>query len=66
MSDVVYRSNVRIDRKHGTVREAHLPGKDEPVDFGVHSEIAEHYGIDTSEEGERSATLDYLVASAAG
>lgn len=67
MSDnVVYESSVRVDRKQGTIRTAHLPGKEDPVTFGVHSEIAEHYGIDPEKEPPHTATIDYLVAAAAG
>jgi hypothetical protein len=36
------------------------------VFFGVHSEIAQHYGVDTNVHEPHAATLDYLVASAAG
>ena len=66
MSDVIYRSKVRIERVRGPHRLAWLPGEDDPVHFGVHSEIAEHYGIDTDRIPGRAATLDYLVAAAAG
>lgn len=67
MSDpVVYVSNVRIERVKGPYRRAYLPVEDEPVSFGVHSGIAEHYGTDMSQNEPHSATLDYLVAAAAG
>jgi hypothetical protein len=36
------------------------------VAFGVHSEIAEHYGTDMTQQDPHSTTLDYLVAAAAG
>ena len=66
MADVVYRSQVRIERVRGPLRRAYLPGEDDPVHFGVHSEIAEHYGIDMEEHWPTAATLDYVVAAAAG
>lgn len=67
MSEVVYVSNVRIVRKKGPLREAYLPGEQNPVLFSVHDEIAKHYGIDEAKLGERhAATLDYVVASTAG
>ena len=34
--------------------------------FGVHSEIAQHYGIDTEVHDSHATTIDYVVASAAG
>ena len=66
MSEPVYVSNVRIERIRGPVRHAWLPAEKEPVIFGVHSEIAEHYGVDPAVFGEHAATLDYVVAAAAG
>ncbi|MDX1584264.1 MAG: hypothetical protein R3338_11760 [Thermoanaerobaculia bacterium] len=66
MADPVYVSNVRIERKNGPVRHAWLPAEAQPVVFGVHSEIAEHYGVDPEAFGENAATLDYVVAAAAG
>ena len=41
MSDVVYRSAVRIERVKGPVRRAYLPAEAAPVIFGVHDEIAD-------------------------
>ncbi len=64
--DVVYTSRVRIERKKGTLRHAFLPVEKEPVLFGVHSEIAEYYGVDPAVEEPHATTLDYLVAAAAG
>jgi hypothetical protein len=67
MSDeVVYVSNVRIERVKGAYRRAYLPAREEPIAFGMHSEIAEHYGADPNAIQPRTATLDYLVAAAAG
>ncbi|MBD3307457.1 hypothetical protein GF339_13595 [candidate division KSB3 bacterium] len=63
---VVYRSNVRIERVKGPLRRAYLPANDQPVLFGVHAEIAEHYGVDTTIHAPHTATLDYLVSAAAG
>ena len=63
---VVYVSNVRIERVKGPYRLAYLPAEPEPVAFGVHDEIAAHYGTDMSIHEPHPATLDYLVAAAAG
>ena len=63
---VVYRSQVRIERVKGPLRRAYLPTTTEPVLFGVHSEVAEHYGVDTHVQEPHATTLDYLVAATAG
>jgi len=63
---VVYRSKARIERIKGTLRRAYLPMEREPVWFDVHSEIAEHYGVDLGDREPRAATLDYLVAATGG
>ena len=66
MSAVVYRSQVRIERVKGPIRKAWLPGEPEPVTFGVHGAIAEHYKIPPDAYPPRAATLDYIVACTAG
>jgi len=63
---VLYRSRVRIERIKGPLRKAYLPAKSEPVLFGVHSEIAELYGVDPSVHTPQTTTLDYIVSAAAG
>jgi hypothetical protein len=63
---VVYTSNVRIERIKGPLRRAYLPQKEEPVFFGVHSEVAEHYGTDLQIHTPHPTTLDYVVAATAG
>jgi hypothetical protein len=63
---VVYTSRVRIERVKGPRRRADLPVEAEPVYFGVHSEIAAHYGVDSNVHEPHAATLDYVVASTAG
>jgi hypothetical protein len=64
--EVKYVSRVRIERLKGPLRRAYLPAEGKPVFFGVHSEIAAHYGIGAAVHEPHAATLDYLVAAAAG
>lgn len=64
--DVVYTSQVRIERVKGPLRRAYLPQEAEPVLFGVHSEVAEHYGVDTNVHNPHATTLDYVIASTGG
>lgn len=67
MSDeLVYRSHVRVERVKGPIRRAYLPVDDGPTYFGVHSEIAAHYGVDTEVVDPHNTTLDYVVAATAG
>ena len=66
MSEVTYTSRVRIERLAGPQRLAYLPAEDEPVAFGVHSEVARHYGVDPDRFAPHATTLDYVVAAAGG
>ena len=66
MPDVVYRSHVRIERVKGPVRRAYLPAEREPVIFGVHGAVAEHYKVSPTVLEPHATTLDYIVAAAAG
>jgi hypothetical protein len=64
--NAVYRSVIRIERVKGPLRRAYLPVDQAPVLFGLHSEVAEHYGVDTTIHEPHATTLDYLVAATAG
>ena len=64
--EVVYTSNIRIERVKGPLRRAYLPQEPDPVFFGVHSEVAEHYGVDQNIHEPHATTLDYVIAAAAG
>jgi hypothetical protein len=66
MGDVVYTSRVTVVRKRGPLREAELVATGRKVAFGVHSEIAEHYGLSPEDSPPEATTLDYVVAAAAG
>jgi hypothetical protein len=62
----VYVSEVKIERVAGPLRRAYVPAREEPVLFGVHSAIAEHYGLAPGDVEPHPTTLDYVVAAAAG
>jgi hypothetical protein len=66
MAEVVYRSRVTLERKTGPVRHAHLPAEPEPVVFGVHGAISEHYGVPPDAYPPHATTLDYVVAAVTG
>jgi methyl coenzyme M reductase alpha subunit len=64
--DVAYVSEVQIERDRGPVRRARLPAEPDPVVFGVHGAIAEHYGVPADAYEPHATTLDYVVAAAGG
>ncbi len=67
MSNVVYTSRSRIERRRGPLRIAHLPGESQPVIYSVHGAIAEHYKIDPAKSKEsHSSTIDYVISATAG
>lgn len=67
MSEPVYVSNIRIERKSGPIRVAQLPGEAQPVIFSVHGAIAQHYGLDPARLKEsHAATIDYVIAGLGG
>ena len=65
MTEIAYRSTVRIVRRVGPLREAWLPAETEPVLFGTHGAIAAHYGVKNVTD-PHATTIDYIVAAAAG
>jgi hypothetical protein len=66
MGEVVYRSEVVIEREKGPLRRAYLPGETAPVAFGVHGAVAAHYGRAPGTFEPHATTLDYVVGATAG
>lgn len=66
MSEVVYTSEVRIERRRGPLRLAYMPAEAEPVPFGVHGAIAAHYGVSPDVAEPHATTIDYVAAAAGG
>jgi hypothetical protein len=66
MTEPAYISRVGIERLGGPQRLAYLPAQEEPIAFGVHAEVAEHYGVPPDKFPPRPTTLDYVVAAAGG
>ncbi len=62
----LYVSRVRIVRERGPIRQAYVPAETEPVVFGTHDEVREHYGTAPGQFPDHATTLDYVVAAAAG
>lgn len=65
-ADVAYVSRTRIRRERGPMRTAWIPAKGEPITFGVHSEVAEHYGVDPEQYPPDTTTIDYMIAATGG
>lgn len=66
MGEVKYRSQVKIERVKGPIRRAYLPGENQPIIFGVHGAIAEHYKVPADVLEPHASTLDYVIAATAG
>ena len=66
MANLTSVSRVRVEPVKGRVRRAFIPAEDEPVFFGVHDEVAQHYGVEPGAEEPHASTLDYVVAAAGG
>lgn len=66
MAEPAYVSRVRIERLAGPARLAYLPAEAEPVRFGVHGAVAQHYGVTPETSEPHATTLDHVVAAAAG
>ena len=67
MSNVVYVSKSKIERKKGPLRIAYVAGEPQPVVFSVHGAIAEHYKVDPAKLKEsHSSTIDYVISATAG
>ena len=62
---VAYRSRIALKRIKGPLRIATLP-IDGDIPFGVHSEVAQHYGVSPDVSEPHATTLDYIVAATAG
>jgi len=66
VGEVVYRSEIDVERAQGPLRYARIPAEERAVAFGVHGAIAAHYGTAEGSYEPHATTLDYVVAAAAG
>ena len=66
MGEVKYTANIRVERVRGPVRKVWLPAKEEHQTFGVHSDIADHYGVSMDDFPPDATTIDWVIAAAAG
>ena len=66
MADVASHSEVVIERDPGGLRKAFLPAESQPVLFGTHGAVAEHYGRAPGTYEPHATTLDHVVAATGG
>jgi hypothetical protein len=66
MSNVAYRSGILIERFPGSLRKAWLPAETQPVLFGTHGAVAEHYGREPGTYEPHATTLDYVIGATGG
>jgi hypothetical protein len=66
MGELAYMSEVRVERLGGPIRAAYLPGEQEPVLYGMHGAIAEHYGVQPGQFPSHASTIDHVVGAALG
>jgi hypothetical protein len=66
MSEVVYRSEILVERLPGSLRRAHLPAESAPILMGTHGAVAAHYGRAPGTYEPHATTIDYVVAATGG
>jgi hypothetical protein len=64
MGELVHTCKVKLIRDKGPVRRAFIEHFKEPVYYGVHTAIANFYGVEP--EVEYPATLDHMIAAIGG
>lgn len=64
MAEIVHTSRIRIVQDTPPVRRAFIESFEDPIYFGVHSNIAKFYGMEP--EVQYPATLDHLIAAVGG
>ena len=64
MGKLVHTSHIRIEKDKGPLRRAYIENFEDPLRFGVHTNIKEFYGLEPEEE--LPATLDHIVAGVGG
>lgn len=64
MPKLVHTSKIRIEQDKRPLRRAYIEGFEDPLRFGVHTNIKKFYGIEPEEE--LPATLDHIVAAVGG
>ena len=64
MGELVHTSHIRIVQDKRPVRRAYIEHFEEPTYYGVHTAIADFYGV--TPETEYPSTLDHIIAAVGG
>ena len=64
MGELVHTSHVRIVQQKRPLREAYIEHFTEAVHYGVHTAIADFYGLQP--EQEYPSTLDHIIGAVGG
>ncbi len=64
MGELVHTSHVRIVQQQRPLREAYIEHFTEPVPYGIHTAIAEFYGVKPKDEFP--STLDHIISAVGG
>jgi hypothetical protein len=63
MGEVIHTAKIRLVQKKRPLREAHIEGFAEPLQFGTHGD-AKYYGVKDTEP--LPTTIDHVIAALAG
>lgn len=61
MGELIHTCKIKIIRDKGPVRRAFIEHFKEPVFYGIHTAIADFYGVQPEEE--YPATLDHMISA---
>lgn len=64
MGELLHTSRVRIVQQERPLREAYIEHFKEAVPYGVHTAIADFYGVKPKEE--YPSTLDHIISAVGG
>ncbi len=64
MGELVHTSKIRVVQEERPLRLAYIEHFTEPVKYGMHTAIADFYGVTPKEE--HPSTLDHLIGAVGG
>lgn len=64
MGEIVHTARIRVVQKKRPLREAHIEGFKEPLQFGMHGGYAKYYGVKAAEP--MPTTVDHVISGLAG
>ena len=64
MGEIVHTARIRVVQKKRPLRQAHIEGFKEPLQFGMHGGYARYYGVKEAEP--MPTTVDHVISGLAG